>query len=67
MPKVSETPKELRFILTSTLGHEVILTDDEIAKLLRICYTSSKSLLTKISPFVDLCRYEHNCNRNKTG
>ncbi len=64
-PKNLETKQmDLRFILTSTIGHEVIFSKEEIERIASICQDLNKTIWKKLQPFIDQCNDEHSHNRN---
>jgi hypothetical protein len=50
---------KLRFFLTSTVGHEVILTDLDLEKMCKALLSQSKTLHGKIWPFFNHCREKY--------
>ena len=50
---------QLSFMLTSTVGHEQILTSEDMETILRACYYHSKGSLKKLKPFYTVCKNEH--------
>ena len=53
----------LRYTLTSSVGHEQILTDSDCKALLRATYYHSKTCYKKLAPFFQVCENEwkQNC------
>jgi hypothetical protein len=50
---------ELRFSLTSTVGHEVIFSDEDITKLQKACSWNNRELWRKLTPFIEQCRVDY--------
>ena len=50
---------ELRFALTSNVGHEQILTESDLESLIKVCWYNSKTVYKKLKPFYDVCSLDH--------
>ena len=56
-----QDPK-LSFSLTSSVGHEQILTCTDLEAMLRSCYYNSKTVYNKVKPFFDVCIHDFKQN-----
>jgi hypothetical protein len=65
MQTAPNNESELRFILTSTVGHECILSYADMTRLLNALQYQNKGLFGKIQPFAAQCTTVYNKQNRK--
>ena len=53
------TKRSLSFLITSTVDHEVVLTEGEFSQLLNCLKYQNKTLLKKLQPFFTICMEDY--------
>jgi hypothetical protein len=54
---------ELRFIIKSNIGHELILSEDDMDKIAKSCLYQNKTQYKKLQPFISQCKDDYHNTR----